>query len=306
MLMEMREITNREKTEKGIVLKGIGGFYYVETTNGIVECKAKGKFRNLNQTLFPGDRVEIENDFSGKGRIVDILTRKSFLLRPTVANLDKLFLVVSIDKPKPNLFLIDNLIAILEFKKIEPIIIITKTDLADSRWICDIYLNSGFKVYHVNNINGSGSMSVKAELIGSISAFSGNTGVGKTSLINKLFPELEQKTSDISEKLGRGKHTTRHVELFRLSEGGYVADTPGFSTIDTWKYDLIKKEDLQYCFREFLPYLGKCRFTGCSHTSEKGCLILEAVHDGIIKGSRHNSYCQLYEKAKNIKEWELK
>lgn len=292
-------------TYHGLIKKAIAGFYYVNVDNHCYECKARGVFRNRDQSPLVGDSVVIEIDENEKGVITEVKKRKNEFLRPPIANLDKLFIVTSTCDPSPSLLVIDKLIAVSEYKEIEPIIVITKTDLRESEDLYQIYHNSGFKVIALSNMQSDDFGEVKSELSGCISAFTGNTGVGKSSLMNNLFPSLELETSDISKKLGRGKHTTRHVELYALDGvDGYVADTPGFGSMETMRYDVIYKDQLQYCFREFEPYLNKCKFTGCSHTVEKGCAVLDALSDGKIEQTRFDSYVTMYEEAKQIKEWE--
>lgn len=299
-----------ENQEKGLIVKAIGGFYYVETSAGIYECRAKGIFRKRETSPVVGDNVLIETADQMKGTVAQILERKNVLLRPPLANLDKIFLVTSSCSPNPNTLVIDKFLAVCEHKEIEPIIVITKSDLENPDWLNVLYTHAGFQVIVVDNLHGGQEKQIRQvkELLGnSIAAFIGNTGVGKSSFLNLLYPDLELKTAQISQKLGRGRHTTRHVELYKLEDvNGYVADTPGFSSMDIFQYDIIRKEDLQYCYREFAPYLNECKFTGCSHTVEKGCAVLQALQDGKIESSRHESYCQLYAEAKNLKEWELK
>lgn len=292
--------------EQGLILKGIGGFYYVKSSDKIYECKARGLFRKNEVIPLAGDRVVIEVDeTTEKGYITEIMERKNSFVRPPVANIDKLFLVVASTSPVPNLELLDKLIAIAEYKDVEPIIVITKTDLSEYQHLVDVYKKAGFTVYTYSAVEKSDTTPILAELRDSISAFCGNSGVGKSSLLNGLFPELNLKTNIISEKLGRGKHTTREVMLYEV-EGGYVADTPGFSTIELERYEIIYKDKLQYCFRDFFDYIENCKFTGCSHTKEKGCAVIEAVLNGEIAHSRHTSYVSMYESAKNLKEWEIK
>lgn len=291
---------------KGKIIKGIGGFYYVDTIDGVFECKARGNFRKEKITPLVGDNVEISINENAENTIDVIENRKNELVRPPLANLDRLFIVASLVDPKINTIIIDNLIAIAEYKNIEPIIVLTKTDLCDDANVYrNIYEKAGFKVVECNNNIGSGSDEIKALLNGYCSAFTGNTGVGKSSLLNNIFPELNLQTGETSKKLGRGKHTTRHCELFKV-DGGYIADTPGFSSLDFQRCERILKDDLADCFREFEDYLGFCKFNSCSHVNDKGCAIVEAVNNGKISKSRHVSYVSMFNEVKNIKEWELK
>ena len=293
---------------KGKIIKGIGGFYYVDADDVIYECKARGNFRNKKITPLVGDDVEITvNEGDHENTIDAILPRKNALVRPPLANLDRLFIIASMVEPKINLLLIDKLIAIAEYKEIEPIVVLTKTDLApDYQAYVDIYQQAGFRVIVCDNTTGKGAEEIKSLLKGKICAFTGNTGVGKSSLLNNVFPALQLQTGETSKKLGRGRHTTRHCELFK-TDGGYIADTPGFSSLDIERCEKIMKEDLPYCFREFEPYLSKCRFAvNCSHVSDKGCAVCEAVEKGLISPSRHNSYAAMYQEVKDIKEWERK
>lgn len=290
----------------GKLIKGIGGFYYVKCDGEVYECKARGNFRKQKISPLVGDNVEFNVFENSENAIENILPRKNELIRPPLANLDTLFIVSSLTDPKVNTEIIDNLITICEYKKIEPVIVFTKTDLDDSgEYYKNIYTNAGFKVILCDNNTGSGSQEIKELLKGKSSAFTGNTGVGKSSLLNNIFPNLKLKTGETSKKLGRGKHTTRQCELFD-TDGGYVADTPGFSSLDFQKCERILKDDLPYCFREFVEYLPYCKFSTCSHTSDKGCAVLKAVEDGKISESRHNSYVSMYEEVKNYKEWENK
>lgn len=289
----------------GLIIKAIGGVYTVEAPDGVFECKARGIFRKKGISPVCGDRVEIE--FENKTAVItEIKERKSLIIRPPLANLDVLVFVASICEPSPNLLILDKFIAVAEYKNIKPMVVITKIDKQEPNEYLNIYNKSGIDVFAVDNITGKGSDEVKQALMGKFSAFTGNTGVGKSSLLNNIFPELDLATNEISKKLGRGKHTTRHVELYKLNDGGYIADTPGFSSFDTNRYDIILKEDLAGCFKEFKPYVNKCRFQDCSHTKEKGCAVIEAVENGEIARSRHESYLSMYEQAKQIKEWEYK
>ena len=290
---------------KGKIIKGIGGFYYVEAAEAVYECKVRN-FRRMNITPLVGDDVEISVNVNADNRIENILPRKNSLVRPPLANLDQLFIVSSTVEPSVNTLIIDKMIAIAEYKNIEPIIVFTKIDLDDSYLKYEeIYKASGFKTIVCCNEDGRGADEVRALLTGKISAFTGNTGVGKSSLLNKIDERLALKTGETSKSLGRGKHTTRHCELFKVN-GGYVADTPGFSAIDFERVEVILKDELFDCFREFEPYFGQCKFSTCSHINEKGCAICDAVKNGEIQKSRHDSYVQMYNEVKDIKEWEIK
>jgi ribosome biogenesis GTPase len=292
-------------TVDGIIIKGIGGFYYVEAAGEIYECKARGVFRKSGIKPLAGDRVTISINDNAENTIDEIHERKTLLHRPPVANVDKLFIVSSVCEPKPVLLIIDRLTALATVKGIEPIVVFTKNDLDSADEYIDIYRKAGIKAYSVSCVTREGVDAVKDELKNSISAFCGNSGVGKSSLLNVIDPELALKTGEISDKLGRGRHTTRHSELFKV-EGGYVADTPGFSSFETEETEVILKEDLPYAFSEFEEYIGQCKFSTCLHTVDKGCRIIQAVEDGDIPKTRHESYCSMMEQAKNIKEWELK
>lgn len=292
----------------GKIVKGIGGFYYVDAGDEVYECKARGSFRNQKITPLVGDNVEITvNEGEHENTIDKIFERKNSLIRPPLANLDRLFIVSSMVEPKLNTLIIDKLTAIAEYKNIEPIIVITKTDL-DGGYdkIVEIYNKANIKTVVCDNTVKSGVEEIKSLLVDNVSAFTGNTGVGKSTLLNNIFPELKLETGETSKKLGRGRHTTRHCELFKVS-GGYIADTPGFSSLDFERCERILKEDLPYCFREFEPYIENCKFnTNCSHTADKGCAVVEAVKEGKISESRHNSYVQMYNEVKDIKEWQIK
>lgn len=287
---------------KGIITKGIGGFYYVEVANAIYECKARGIFRKNKISPLVGDVVEISINENAENTIDTILERKNSLIRPPVSNIDNLLIVVSTIDPKPNYYVIDKLIAIAEHKHIEPYIIISKTDLSSYSEIVSNYKDAGINLIILDNEDSYDK--IKEIMRDKISAFTGNSGVGKTTLLNKLDNSLNLSTGAISDKLGRGRHTTRQAQLFRVC-GGYVIDTPGFSSLDFEKVEIIKKDELSYCFREFKEYLGTCKFTSCSHVNDKGCSICQAVKEGKISQSRHNSYIQMYNQAKELKEWEI-
>ena len=287
-------------------MRSLGGFYTVIGEDGTrTECRGRGIFRKDATTLLVGDRCSFEPTEPGCGSITAIAPRKNTLQRPPVANLDRLAMVVSLADPAPNALVLDQLTAIAARRNIPVAVLFTKPDLADPEPWVDIYRRAGYPTAVVNNLTGEGLTEAAALLKGGITAFCGNSGAGKSSLMNGLYPDLNLATGEISKKLGRGRHTTRHTELFAVEGGGWVADTPGFSAIEMERMEIIRKEALQYCFREFEPYIMKCRFTGCSHVSEKGCAVLAAKEAGIIPESRHKNYCIMYEEAKQIKEWEL-
>ncbi len=288
----------------GVILKGIGGFYYVKTDNGTVECKARGIFRKNGQTPLAGDCVVIETEDMEEGVVDEILERKNSFVRPAVANIDNLVIVVSTTKPKPNLLLIDKICSIAEYKGITPILVITKTDLNSHDEIYSHYNKTPYKIILTDNTEKEDISELLSLLEGKISAFCGNSGVGKSTLLNNIVGFDMTKIGEISDKLGRGRHTTREVELFPLKCGGYIADSPGFGSVDTARYELIKKEELELTFPEFANYLDNCKFTGCSHRSEKGCAVLAAVGCGEIGIGRFENYKILYDEAAKIKEWE--
>lgn len=293
---------NENNILNGKILKGIGGFYYIETADAVYECKARGVFRKQKITPLVGDDVTITIRSNGENTIDSIHPRKNFLVRPPVANIEQLFILSAACNPSPNLFLIDKMTAIAINKGIEPIIVFTKCDLMDLSEFEKIYKNAGFKTICVSSVTKAGIDTVKEWISGKVSAFTGNSGVGKSTLLNSICEGLNLDTGEISEKLGRGRHTTRAVELYKVC-GGYVADTPGFSSFDIEKNESVALEDIQYCFPEFQPYLGKCKFVSCSHTVDKGCAVLEALNDGKIEKTRHESYKAMYSEAKELKKW---
>ena len=290
----------------GLIIKALGGIYTVEASDGIYECKARGIFRKRGISPVCGDRVEISSESDGSCVIESIGERRNSLIRPPLANLDLLLFVASVAEPSPNTLLLDKFIAICEHMNIQPAVVMTKTDKGSFESFEQIYTKAGIPFFAADNTTGAGSAEIREFIAGKLCAFTGNTGVGKSSLLNSMFPGLELSTNEISKKLGRGKHTTRCVELFKTDGGGYIADTPGFSSFETNRYDIIFKDQLADCFREFAGYSDKCRFPNCSHTSEKGCRVIEAVDNGDISRSRHQSYIEMYNEAKELKEWEYK
>lgn len=287
----------------GIIVKITGGFYYVEAAERIYECKARGIFRKKNNSPKTGDKVKITVKDEGYCSLDEIYPRKNELRRPPLANIDMLVIVVSTVDPSPNYLVIDKMTAAAVDNDIEPVVVVSKSDLSSADELVNTYRQAKIKAFGYSSEEKGSADEIKALLEGKISAFTGNSGVGKSTLLNTLYPELMLETGEISDKLGRGRHTTRTVELFKVG-GGYIADTPGFSTVDLERYNMIDKDNLRFCFPEFKDYLTSCRFTSCSHTCEKGCSIIEAVNEGIIPESRHKSYVAMYNEVKDIKEWE--
>lgn len=290
--------------KKGILTKAIAGFYYVSCDGNVYECKARGNFRKTGISPVVGDIVEFDLTDDLHGVLENIQERKNLISRPLVANIDKLFIVSAFETPAPDVVMIDRLTAIARFNNIEPIIVFNKSDLGDFNEFYNIYLNAGFKTYIVSASNNNGISELKQETFGCTCAFSGNSGVGKSSIINALFPELQLKTGEVSERLGRGKHTTRHTELFAVENSGFVVDTPGFAAIAATDNLYQFKMQLADCFQDFSDFTDNCKFTGCTHTCEKGCAVIKAVNDGLIEKSRHESYKIFVNELKDIKQWQ--
>ena len=287
----------------GIIIKSIAGFCYVEAGDKVYECKPRGSFRKSGISPSAGDKVTITVN-GEKGTVEEIHDRKNFLVRPPLSNLDKLFIVSSCVVPQANPLLIDRMTAICEHINVEPIIVFNKADLGDFGELPDAYKKAGYKTFVVSAETGDGVDDVKFELSGCVSAFCGNSGVGKSSLLNRILDGVTLSTGVVSEKLGRGKHTTRTVELFHVS-GGFVADTPGFSTLELTDFMLNDKDELKFCFPEFSDHFGKCKFSSCTHVNEPDCSVITAVKNGVIAKTRHESYISMYEDLKKIKSWEI-
>ena len=267
------------KTE-GIITKAVGGNYYVAVADGVLCCNARGVFRKEKISPCAGDNVVVSIEENAVPLIVEIKERKNHIMRPPLANLDCALLVTSAVDPVPNTLVTDKLISIFESKHIEPVIVITKQDLCECEDFAGIYRKCGFKVFYMDNSTGNGIDAIRSYISGKLSG-------------------------DISKKLGRGRHTTRQAELFAI-DGGYIADTPGFSTVEVSRYGFIPKNELQYSFREFSEYLGKCRFRDCVHLKESGCAVTEALREGKINSSRYDSYVKMCEEAERLNEWEFK
>ena len=289
---------------EGRIQKALSGFYYVDTGSEVLTCRARGKFRKDSVSPLVGDRVEVRELGNGEGFVERICPRKNAFARPAVANIDQLVIIGSGAIPRTDPFLIDRVAAIAALKGCEAIILLNKCDLDRADDLYDLYRAAGFQTLRVSAETGEGLEELKPLIAGKLSAFTGNSGVGKSSILNALDPAFDLKVGEISEALGRGRHTTRHVELFKLSCGAEIVDSPGFSSFETDELNLEWKRRLPETFREFAPYLGQCRFVGCSHTKEKGCAVLEAVRRGDIQKKRHESYLRLYEELKPLKDWQ--
>ena len=287
---------------KGTILKGIGGFYYVEAADRIYECKLRGIFRKEGLKPLAGDNVMITVRIDDENTIDEILPRTSVLNRPPVANADRLIIIASILNPKTSTLIIDKMTVIAQMKGIETAVVVTKTDLGDADDLINIYKKSGFNTFRFSSDTGGELHKIKDYMKDHISVFAGNSGVGKSTLLNFIDPSLDQKTDGISKKLGRGKHTTRTSELFKINEG-YIVDTPGFTSLDFQRDTKLFSEELQDCFIDFLPYIGKCKFSSCIHLQDKGCAIVDAVEKGTICQSRYQSYVAIFNEIKDLKKW---
>jgi ribosome biogenesis GTPase len=296
---------------EGRILTSVGGFYTVNTDSGIITCKARGIFRKDSQTPFVGDYVLISIKKDSEAVIEEILPRKNEIIRPPTANIDVVVLVVSLTAPSPNFEVIDKFTAVTKYKRIKSVIAVTKTDIGSKdslQKIIDIYDKKVADVYPIDYREEESYKKLYFDIAGQTAVFTGNTGVGKSTLLNHLDESLSREVGEVSRKLGRGKHTTRTVSLFRLQNGAYAADTPGFGVFDTTRYALIPIEELAGCFSDFsnlISGLGSCRYADCTHTKEVGCKIIEAVQRGEIPQSRYNSYRKIYEELASVKHWEI-
>jgi len=290
----------------GIIVKALSGFYYVKTAETILECKARGKFRLDGTSPLVGDKVMCSVDSNGKGRIDHVEERRNWFIRPAVANIDALVFIAANTNPVTDPFLIDRVSVIAASSDCELIVCINKCDIDPADELYHIFSSAGFSVVRTSAETGEGVQELRKLMQGKICAFTGNSGVGKSSIMNILLPGVNIPTAQVSEKLGRGKHTTRHVELYELGENTYAADTPGFASFEIEMMETIPKDQLQYDFIEFEPYIGKCRFNNCAHLKEPGCAVTEALAEGKIMPSRYRSYERLYELSAQHKFWETK
>lgn len=287
------------------IIKALSGFYYVQTEDGVVECRARGRFRRQDQSPLVGDFVRITRQ-GDKGVLEALLPRKNAFIRPAVANIDQLVVLASCAIPVTEPFLIDRVLAIAQLQNVPALVVVNKDDLAPAQPLAEIYRRAGVPVLVTSAETGEGIEALREALAGKLSCLTGNSGVGKSSLLNRACPLLQLPVGEVSEKLGRGRHTTRHIELYSLGSNTFVADTPGFSAFDTERMELVHKEQLQYAFPEFAPYLGHCQFPDCAHRKEPGCAVRKALAEGEIGQTRYDSYERLYELASQLKEWELK
>lgn len=287
------------------IIKALSGFYYVQTEDGVVECRARGRFRRQDQSPLVGDFVRITRQ-GDKGVLEALLPRKNAFIRPAVANIDQLVVLASCAIPVTEPFLIDRVLAIAQLQNVPALVVVNKDDLAPAQPLAEIYRRAGVPVLVTSAETGEGIEALREALAGKLSCLTGNSGVGKSSLLNRDCPQLQLPVGEVSEKLGRGRHTTRHIELYSLGSNTFVADTPGFSAFDTERMELVHKEQLQYAFPEFAPYLGHCQFPDCAHRKEPGCAVRKALAEGKIGQTRYSSYERLYELASQLKEWELK
>ncbi len=290
---------------EGRIIRSLSGFYEVQTQTGVVTCRARGSLRRTHESPLTGDLVQISIE-RGKGMVEKILPRRNQFVRPAVANVDMLVVFAANVNPVTEPFLIDRVAAIAGDQGVEVVLCVNKCDLDPAVDLLRIYSHAGFCCIAASAETGEGVEHLRERIKGKLVAFTGNSGVGKSSILNRLCPGLNLPTGEVSEKLGRGRHTTRHVELYDLGEGTYVADTPGFSSFDTDQMDIILKENLQYAFPDFEPYVGCCQFHDCTHRKEPGCAVTAALKTGDIEPTRYDSYLRLYEKASQIKLWELK
>ena len=293
------------KKTTGRIVRSLSGFYDVQTDGGVITCRGRGHLRRGDQIPLTGDMVEISVE-KGKGMVETILPRKNSFIHPAVANIDALVVFAANVNPVTEPLLIDRVAAIAGDKEVPVYLCVNKCDLDPAVDLVQIYTAAGFPVIRASAETGEGVEQLRELIRGKLVAFTGNSGVGKSSMLNRLCPALSLATGEVSDKLGRGRHTTRHVQLYALGNDTFVADTPGFSSFDTDQMEVLLKENLQYAFPDFAPYLADCQFRDCSHRAEPNCAVRKAMEDGHIQKTRYDSYLRLYEKASQIKEWEIK
>ncbi len=291
---------------EGIIIKALSGFYYVRAQGRTYSCRARGRFRLDGQSPLVGDRVCFDPAEDGSGVVTALMPRRNFFERPAVANVDRLVMIVSAAIPVTDPYLIDMVTAQCEKKNCGVLLVVNKCDLDPGDALCALYEKTPYETLRTSAETGEGVDALREAIRGRVCCFTGNSGVGKSSLLNALDSRFSLATGEISQKLGRGRHTTRHVEFFDLGSGTYVADTPGFAAYDDGAALGLRKEELASLFPEFGDYTGSCRFLDCAHLAEPGCAVTEAVGRGDIAESRHRSYRRLYEQAARIKDWQIK
>ena len=289
---------------RGRIEKALSGFYYVNVNDALLQCRARGKFRREGVSPLVGDWVEVRELGNGEGFVENIEQRRNVFLRPAAANIDQLVIIASGAIPVTDPFLIDRIAAIAALKETEVLLVLNKCDLDEAQELYATYQNSALHVIRTSTVTGEGMAELRNAIAGKLNVFTGNSGVGKSSILNALEPQFDLPVGEVSKALGRGRHTTRHTEMFSLGEETWVIDTPGFSSFDTQEMDWELKTHLPETFLEFAPYLDQCRFVGCNHIKEKGCAVLQAVKEGKIPISRHRSYVRLFEELKDLKEWQ--
>ena len=292
--------------KEGTIIRALSGFYYVRCDDETIACRARGRFRKDGLTPLVGDRVQVEADADGTGTVSAVLPRRNAFCRPAIANVDYLVMIVSGAIPVTDPFLADRITVRCEKNGCGAVLVINKTDLDPGHSLQEIYAKTDYPVLRVSAATGEGIDDLRRFLQGKICCFTGNSGVGKSSILNALNVNFSIPTAEVSQKLGRGKHTTRHVELFDLGGGTYIADTPGFAAFNDEDEDPVRVHELAACFPEFVPYHGGCRFDDCTHRKEPSCAVRAAVDDGAIHPSRYASYLRLYEEASQIREWEIR
>ncbi len=291
---------------EGIIIKALSGFYYVRAQGRTYSCRARGRFRLDGQSPLVGDRVCFDPAEDGSGVVTALMPRRNFFERPAVANVDRLVMIVSAAIPVTDPYLIDMVTAQCEKKNCGVLLVVNKCDIDPGDALCALYEKTPYETLRTSAETGKGVDALREAIRGRVCCFTGNSGVGKSSLLNALDSRFSLATGEISQKLGRGRHTTRHVEFFDLGSGTYVADTPGFAAYDDGAALGLRKEELASLFPEFGDYTGSCRFLDCAHLAEPGCAVTEAVGRGDIAESRHRSYRRLYEQAARIKDWQIK
>lgn len=295
-----------EKKKSGRILKGIGGFYYVDTDIGIITCRARGKFRKLGITPYVGDIVDVSLQNDSEGYLLDIHERKNIMIRPPVANIDAIAIVISKAPPQTDTYFIDKICTMAMLKGIEVAVVINKCDEDDGNEFFDIYKDVGVRLFRVSAKHKEGIDEFCVFLDGKLTALTGNSGVGKSTLINAIFPPAQLETGEINDRIGRGRHTTRQVEILKPSEKMWIADTPGFSVFDIISKNEVNRDNLASLFPDFCEFKDDCRFIGCSHTKEDGCAVIRAVDEKLINRSRYESYVKMYEELGKVSKYEQK